>query len=104
MLLSENIVTQFFPCLSTERRLGAAGEQEMDERDKTPPPPGLVAPARPQAESFALHSTSASWTLATKVSDSHLSISDHDFLSFRLFLSPYVTLDFLLNVTTTFSA
>lgn len=63
-----------------------------------------VAPALPQTKSLALHSTSASWTLATKVSDSHLSVSDHDFLSFQLFLSPYVTLYFLLNVTTTSSA
>lgn len=59
----------------------------------------LMAPSLPQTECFAFCYISASSTMASKMSDSHLSILDHSFLSFQLFITLDTQLFFIFTET-----
>lgn len=102
-------MTQFFPWLpieieESEGRMETGGEQGRDEDDQTPLMPITTHEFCHKRNSLLVYSHSVSWTVAGKVSGSHLSISDLDFLSFLLFLTPYFLLHLFLIFTPTPSA
>ena len=102
-------MTQFSPSLSTEilvngRRMGAWRRTGREKDDKPPLIPILKAPAFRGTEFFVFYSISASCTMATKMSDSHISLWDPNFLPSQLFLTSSSTIHMLFNITETPSA
>lgn len=84
--------------------MGTGGEQGRDEVDRTPFIPINTQEFCHKQNSLLVYSNSVCWTVATKVSGSHVSVLDHDFLSFQLFLPPYVIVHQLLIFAATPSA
>lgn len=87
-----------------EKGWGLGGEQGGEKNDKPPLIPILKPPAFRGTEFFVFYSISASCTMATKMSDSHISLWDHNFLLFQLFLTSSSTIHMLSNITETPSA